>query len=81
MNHPNQEQTTKINNLIHQLGSLPEEERSLLTPELRQWALGRLDEERIAAQLKELREGGGLELDDLIKDLEEQVESRERPGT
>ncbi|MBI1915928.1 MAG: hypothetical protein HYS12_14515 [Planctomycetes bacterium] len=55
--------------------------QALLTPELRQWALDQLDEERIASQLKELREGDGQELGAFIKDLEETAESHERPGT
>jgi hypothetical protein len=41
-----------------------------LTPELREWLLQQTDVEQALANLRELRERGGLELDDFLPELE-----------
>jgi hypothetical protein len=44
-----------------------------LTPELREWARQQFSEEEIVAGLQELRDKGGLELGDFLKELEDVV--------
>ena len=41
-----------------------------LTPELLEWARKQLNEEEIVVGLREIRQTGGLELQDFIHDLE-----------
>lgn len=41
-----------------------------LTPELREWLIQQTDVEQALANLRELRERGGLELDDFLPELE-----------
>ncbi|MBI1917592.1 MAG: hypothetical protein HYS12_23100 [Planctomycetes bacterium] len=48
---------------------LPRESR--ISPELREWLLRRFSEEEAVANLRELREKGGLELWDFIEELEQ----------
>jgi hypothetical protein len=49
-----------------------------LTPELRKWLLGQLSEEEVAADLREVREKGGLELTEFVQELEQVLHDNER---
>lgn len=42
-----------------------------LTPELLEWARKQLNEEEILAGLREIRQTGGFELQDFIRELEQ----------
>ena len=46
---------------------------SWLAPELREWARQQFTEAEIVAELKELREKGGLELKEFLQELEDAV--------
>lgn len=46
-----------------------------LTPELRKWLLEQCDDEEVVAELRELREQGGLELCEFVQELEQIVHS------
>jgi hypothetical protein len=48
-----------------------------LTPEIRAWALEQVNEEETIASLQEVREKGGRELGELIRELEQEVSTRE----
>ena len=52
--------------------------RARLTPELRDWLSRQINEEETAADLQELREKGGLELQQFFPDLEQVVRNIER---
>jgi len=41
-----------------------------LTPELLEWALQQINEEEIVTGIREIRETGGLQFNDFIKELE-----------
>jgi hypothetical protein len=45
-----------------------------ITPEIREWALKHFDEEEVLAELLELREKGGLEFHEFVRELEQIVE-------
>ena len=44
-----------------------------LTPDLLEWARAQLNEEEIAADVREIRETGGMQLDDFIAQVEEEA--------
>jgi hypothetical protein len=44
-----------------------------LTPELLEWARNLFTEEEIVAGLREVRETGGLELQDFVHELEQEI--------
>ena len=48
-----------------------------LSPELMEWARSQINEEEIAAALREVEETGGLELKDFICELEEEAKPRD----
>jgi hypothetical protein len=51
--------------------------RTQLSPELLEWARQQFNEEELEANLREVREKGGLELKDFIHELEQIVNGRE----
>jgi hypothetical protein len=48
-----------------------------LPPELMEWARRQFSEDEFAAGLKEIRETGGLELQDFIRELEQEATPRD----
>jgi hypothetical protein len=54
-----------------------EPQRTPITPEIIEWARQQLNEEETVAGLREIRETGGLELDDFIQELEQEATPRE----
>ena len=59
-------------------GAGQEIQRNHLTSELREWLYQQVNEEETVADLQELREKGGPELQDFLGDLEQVVHDRER---
>ena len=51
--------------------------REKIPPALMEWARRTIDEEDIAAQIREIRETGGYQLEDFIHEIEERVKPRE----
>jgi hypothetical protein len=59
-------------------GGGPEPQANHLTPELRQWLEEQVKEEETIADLQELRDKGGPELQEFLPALEQVVHERER---
>ena len=57
--------------------SAPSAWHTTIPPDLRQWALAQFTEEEAVAGLRELREKGGLELDEFLPELKKIVETDE----
>jgi len=55
--------------------------REKIPPALLEWARRTINEEEIAAQIREIRETGGYRLEDIIHEIEERVMMAERQGT
>jgi len=51
--------------------------REKIPPALLEWARRTINEEEIAAQIREVHETGGLQLEDFIHEIEQKVKSRE----
>ena len=64
--------------MSNELSSDPEKwPRETIPPALMAWARRTIDEEDIAAQIREIRETGGIRLTDIIQEIEQRVTSRE----
>ena len=64
--------------MANELSSNPEDwPREKIPPALLEWARRTIDEEEIAARIREIEETGGYRLEDIIKEIEAQVTSRE----
>ena len=51
--------------------------REKIPPALMEWARRTINEEEIAASIREIHETGGLQLEDFIHEIERKVKSRE----
>jgi hypothetical protein len=59
-------------------GAAPQAPGNHLTPELREWLCRQVNEAETVADLQELREKGGPELQEFLPDLQQVVHDRER---
>jgi hypothetical protein len=63
--------------MANELSSNPEDwSREKLPPALLEWARRTIDEEEIAARIREIEETGGYHLEDFIHEIEEEVNRR-----